>query len=50
MKPTLTWLEGLSNQEVSPSASSLKRYKYVWLEQTDLVYANARDLIQKARI
>ena len=33
-----------------PANQKEKQHNYVQAEQTDLVYANARDLIQKGRI
>ena len=54
MKPTLTWLGGLSNLEVSTQCINKKslseRCCYVRSEQTDLLYANAKGLIQIWRI
>ena len=51
MKPTLTQLGGLRGFAGCVSKdSSLKRRKYVQQGQTDLLYANDKDLIQSRRI
>ena len=54
MKLTLTWWVGLSNQEVlhsvSNKESSSERRNYVQQEQKDLLYADAKNLIQSRRM